>query len=82
MVAGGYYGQILTTAQLFNWATKESCFVHNLPYQVSSPAMTDHYGVPVMCGGSRPSSMRITCYKLNPADNSWIQVRAPYIFSF
>ena len=63
----------LSTVELYNWQTGEQCQLKDLPYGVAAQAATVMDDVPVFCGGDS-GRYENRCFKLNKADQSWIQV--------
>jgi hypothetical protein len=73
VIGGENGGGKLKTIELYNWQTKETCFLPDLPYGVSGMVGTIINGSQVFCGGET-TDVQAKCYKLELSTLAWIEV--------
>ena len=72
IIGGDGYAGHLNTVELFNWKTKEQCYLTNLTKPRCTHTGVIFEGVPVICGGFPPRS---DCDKYNKNNGTWVEVR-------
>ena len=76
MIIGGSNGTLLDTVEMFNWKTREQCYLKNkMPLTLSEHSGTVLNGVPIFCGGYGPANTRQKgCYKFDKVNKDWQSV--------
>ena len=67
MITGGYNGDVLRSAEIFNPVTKTSCSLPQLPEARRSHSEDGG----LVCGGGYNAATQTSCVKWSPASGTW-----------